>query len=46
MVPLDLCKTVDHLITVAVSVEWLQLGDRGSEYRMRRQNHCSFDEIL
>jgi hypothetical protein len=35
------CKT-----RLALSMEWLQLGDRSPEYGVKRKNDCALDEVL
>jgi len=46
MISFHFGKAAESSIRSPFSMEWLQLGHRGSEYRVRRKYDCSLDEVL
>src|SRR5262249_21791275 len=46
MISFHFGKAAESSIRSPFSMEWLQLGHRGSEYRVKRKYDCSLDEVL
>ena len=46
MISFNFGEAAERNLGLPFSIEWLQLGDRGSEYGVRRKNDGSLDEIL
>ena len=46
MIPFHLGKAAERDLGPPFCLEWLQFGDRGSEYGLRRKNNRALDEVL